>query len=91
MPNNQITDKDLMTTLLSQHKFSAQTLTGLITECANEDLRRDCMSVLESTLNHQKQLWDAMTQKGWYQVQPASPQEISRVQNSINSMQQGNM
>lgn len=86
MPNTQISDKDLMNTLLSQHKFSAMTLTGLITECANENLRQDCINVLESTLQHQKMIWDAMNQKGWYQVQPANPQDISRAQNSINSL-----
>lgn len=86
MPSNQMNDKDLMSTLLSQHKFCAMNLTGLITECANENLRRDCINVLANTLEHQKMIWNAMNQKGWYQVQSASPQDISRAQNSINSL-----
>lgn len=86
MPNSQMNDKDLMNTLLSQHKFSAMNLTGLITECANESLRQDCLNILSGTLQHQKMIWDAMNQKGWYQVQAANPQDISRAQNSINSL-----
>lgn len=86
MPNSQMNDKDLMNTLLSQHKFCAMNLTGLITECANESLRHDCISVLANTLEHQKMIWNTMNQKGWYQVQQASPQEISRAQNSITNL-----
>jgi len=75
-----ITDQEVMSVLLNEHKLAASSLTNLVLESTNQFLRNDATNILTSTFNHQKQIFDLMAQKGWYQVQNASQQEISKAQ-----------
>jgi len=84
----KLNDQDLMQLLLSDHKASAQHMLMCVLECANDALRTDCQNILNKTLDHQKQIWQAMNQRGWYQVQAATVQELARVQNQINQATQ---
>lgn len=81
-----LTDKEITNIVLDNHKFSATSLTNLILESANNQLRNDCLNVLKRTLDHQKQIFDLMAQKGWYQVSAASPQDISKAQQQISDI-----
>ncbi|HHW31917.1 MAG TPA: spore coat protein [Clostridiaceae bacterium] len=79
-----ITDKDIMEVLLTQHKLGAISLTNLVLESSCQNVRTDATNLLTKTFEHQKQIYDIMSQKGWYQTMTASPQEISNVQTSLN-------
>lgn len=83
-----ITDKEIVNILLNQHKLSASSLTTLVLESANQNLRNDATNILNNTFKHQKQIFDLMTQKGWYQVQSASQQQISQAQQEMGTIQQ---
>lgn len=83
-----INDKDLLNVILDGHKLSASSLTNLVLESADTSLRNDVTNILNGTFKHQKQLFDYMSQKGWYQTQSASQQDISRVQQQVNSVGQ---
>ncbi|HHY22739.1 MAG TPA: spore coat protein [Clostridiaceae bacterium] len=83
-----ITDKEIVNVLLNQHKLSASSLTTLVLESANQNLRNDATNILNKTFKHQKQIFDIMTQKGWYQVQSASQQQISQAQQEMGGTQQ---
>lgn len=90
---NNLGDKEITTVLLSEHKLCASSLTNLVLESTNQTLRNDVTGILTKTFQHQKQIFDLMTQKGWYTTQAASPQELesakqeaSKVQSTINSM-----
>jgi spore coat protein CotF len=78
-----ISDQEVMSILLSEHKLAASSLTNLVLESSNQFLRNDATVILTSTFNHQKQIFDFMNQKGWYQTQIASQQEISKVQQEV--------
>lgn len=89
----KIGDKEIMYTLLNEHKVCASSLTNLILESSNQALRNDAAGILSRTFQHQKTIFDVMAQKGWYTVQQASPQEIynartetSKIQSSIGQM-----
>ena len=82
-----ITDKEIVNVLIDQHKLCASSLTNLVLESANQNLRNDVTNLLNRTFQHQKQLFDIMTQKGWYKTQTASQQSISQAQQEINQMQ----
>ncbi|NLC67377.1 MAG: spore coat protein [Clostridiaceae bacterium] len=86
-----IADKEIANVLLNQHKLSATSLTNLILESSNQDLRNDATSILNRTFKHQKQIFDLMAQKGWYQVQGASQQQISQAQQEMGKIQQSFM
>ncbi len=74
------TDQEVMSILLNEHKLAASSLTNLVLESSNQFLRNDATTILTSTFSHQKQIFDLMAQKGWYQTQNASQQEISKAQ-----------
>ena len=84
-----LNEKEVMTVLLNEHKLSASSLTNLVIESSNQNLRNDATNILTGTLEHQKQIFDIMAQKGWYQVQNASTQDIGRAQQELNSMTSG--
>jgi spore coat protein CotF len=85
--SNKINDQILTGVMLNEHKFVASMLTNSILEAADERLRRDYQNMLNACLGHQKQIFDFMAQKGWYQPTTASPQEISQAQRMLSQMQ----
>jgi spore coat protein F len=84
---NNLTDKEVLNVLLDEHKLAASSLTNLIIESSNQLIRNDATNILTRTLQHQKQIFDLMSQKGWYQVQNANQQEISKAQQEMGSTQ----
>lgn len=86
MANVNISDRDLADNILSQHKLEAASLTNLILESVNNNLRSDCVNILQNTFSHQKQVFDYMSSKGWYPTKTASPQDITTAQQSISQM-----
>jgi spore coat protein CotF len=82
---NQFTDKELMNVLLNEHKLQASSLNNLILESSSQQLRQDCINLLQDVYSHQKQIFDTMQQQGWYQVKQADQQEISRAQQQLQS------
>lgn len=84
--NTNLSDKEIANAVLDNHKLGASSLTNLILESTNNQLRNDCMNVLKKTFEHQKQIFDIMTQKGWYQVANASQQDITRAQQQVDNI-----
>ena len=82
-----ITDKEILNVLLDEHKLCASSLTNLILESSNQILRNDVNNILSRTFQHQKQIFDIMSQKGWYKTQNASQQDISKAQQEMGSIQ----
>ncbi len=90
---NYLGDKEITQTLLNEHKLCASSLTNLVLESSNQSLRNDAAGILSRTFQHQENIYDLMTQKGWYSTQQASQQEITaakqdvgKIQSSINMM-----
>lgn len=84
----QFTDRDILQVCLNETKHMANSLGTYILEASGDQLRRDYMTVLGDVMNQQKQIYDLMQQKGYYSVQSASPQDISKAQTKF---QQGMM
>ena len=82
-----LTDKEIMASVLNEHKLAASLLTTLILESVCPTLRSDAESILTKTFDGQKQVFDIMTQKGWYPVQNANQQEISMAQQKIKNIE----
>ncbi len=82
-----LTDKEIMSSILNEHKLSASSLTTLVLESSCPTLRNDVQSILTKTFNGQKQVFDMMSQKGWYPVQNANQQEISVAQQKVKNIQ----
>ncbi len=83
----KIGDKEIMQTLLNEHKLCASSLTNLVLESSNQTLRNDTAGILSRTFQHQKNIYDLMTQKGWYSVQQASPQDVNTAKQEVGKIQ----
>lgn len=81
--NRQLEDKEMLNVILNQHKLYASAMNTLILESGNQTLRNDANSVLQNVFKHQKQIFDVMSQKGWYPTDTASPEEISRAREEV--------
>lgn len=84
----QFADKDILQLALNESKHSAETLNACILEATSEQLRRDYMTVLGDIYNQQKQIFDLMQQKGFYNVENASSQQISQAQSKFSGQMQ---
>ncbi len=82
-----LTDKEIMSSILNEHKLSASSLTNLVLESSCQMLRSDAESILTKTFTGQKQVFDMMSQKGWYPVQNANQQEVSMAQQKVKNIE----
>lgn len=87
MPNNQLQEKDWANMVLYMQKMEIKTLCSAVTESSNDKVRSHTTNLLNKALEDQKNLYNFMNQKGWYKVESAPQQEISRAQQSFSSMQ----
>lgn len=79
-----LTDRDLFQIMLNEHKLMTMSMTTTILEAVNPQLRQDCINILNKNFDHQRMIWEAMNQRGWYQVQMATPQEMQRMQQQLS-------
>lgn len=84
MPN-KISDWDLMNAALIMHKQELSSLATAIAEASNQQLQQDYMQSFHTVLNHQKQLFQLMQQRGFYQPMQASQQEIQAAAQNVNT------
>jgi spore coat protein CotF len=80
-------DKEITQVLLDEHKLCASSLTNLILESSNQNLRNDASGLLNRTFQHQKNIFDLMTQKGWYTTQSANQQDINNAKQEVSKIQ----
>lgn len=84
----QFSDKDILQLALNESKHAAESLNYAILEASNEQLRRDYMTVLGDVYNQQKQVFDLMQQKGYYNVENATSQQMSQAQSKFSGQMQ---
>lgn len=84
----QFADQDILQLALNECKHLAESINSYILEAANEQLRRDYMTVLGDVFNQQKQIFDVMQQKGFYNVENASTQQITKAQSKFSNQMQ---
>jgi len=84
----QFSDRDILQVCLNEAKHLAWSLNTFIQEASSEQLRRDYMTALGDIYSQEKQLFDFMQQKGFYNVKNASPQDITQAQNKFSNKNQ---
>lgn len=83
----QMTDKDLLQDLLVTEKYITSAYDNFANESANPNLRQSVINILNDEHNIQSDIWNTMNQRGWYQVQPAQPQQIQSAINQVMGTQ----
>lgn len=80
-------DKTISSDCLASEKLLTSCYNTAITESANDQLRRDFMAVYQDEQNCLKAVWDVMHARGWYQLNMASQQEVSQLQQRLQQEQ----
>lgn len=84
----KLQDQDILQSVLNETKQMATAVNQYILEASGEELRRDYMVVLGEIYGRQKQVYDLMQQKGYYNPKPAQQQDIAEIQNRLTREQQ---
>ena len=85
---NQFAERDILQLVLNESKHTAESINSYILEAADEQLRRDYMAVLGDVYSQQKQIFDVMQQKGYYNVENASSQQMQKAQSKFSGQMQ---
>jgi spore coat protein CotF len=80
----QFSDKDILQVVLNETKHTAASLNNYISEASTDQLRQDYMNVLGDLYNQEKQVFDLMQTKGYYNVKNANPQDISQARSKFS-------
>lgn len=67
----EFTDKDILTDLLIGTKGLSMGYHTAVLEAANDRVRNTLIQINNEELNAQKQIFDLMYARGWYQLEPA--------------------
>lgn len=82
MPN-QISDWDLMHTVLILHKHELTSLATAMAETSHPQLLQEFHQSFDLVLSHQKAIANLMQQRGYYNPIPADPQQMQMAAREI--------
>lgn len=85
----QFSEQNVLQIALNDTKLMAASLNNYILESSDDQLRRDYMTVLGDVYSEQKQIFDIMEQKGYYQTQQATPQAVNQAKQKFMSSANG--
>jgi spore coat protein CotF len=89
MNNTQrsFSEKELMNDLLTTVKQVCSAYNVGITEASCTNLRQHLTNCLNDTQQIEYQIFDAMKQRGWYQVKKAPAQDVQSAKTKFQQMQ----
>lgn len=80
-------DKSMMMDILNTEKYVVSTYAMSVCECVNQNIRRDFQRIENEEHDIQYTITQELTNRGWYQTQPADQQQIKQVTNSYSNPQ----
>ena len=80
-------EKEWAGTLLYLQKLEAQMLCHATLEGVDDQVRNHASGLLSKSLQNQKNLFNIMNQKGWYQVDSAPQEMLTSAQQKFTTMQ----
>lgn len=80
-----MTDQEIMDNYLLLLKSSVEVYVHGTLESSNEDIRSLLKNCLDSTMTHQANTYDEMTNCGWYKINNVKSSDITKVLNKVES------
>jgi len=80
-------EKELMHDLLASAKQVCSAYNVGITEASCTNLRQHLTNCLNDTQQIEYQIFDAMKQRGWYQIKKAQSQDVQNAKTKFQQMQ----
>lgn len=81
----EMNDKDYITTMLTIEKAMVKDYATSLTEASNNDLYNDYLDMFNDVSNLQRDMYNLMFKKGWYQLEMAEDNKISQKLNCLNN------
>lgn len=69
-------DKDVITSILSLEKSLVKDYAVCLTEASNNDLYNDYFDMFDDIINLQRNIYNLMYKKGWYQLEIVQDDKI---------------
>ncbi|SCY72949.1 spore coat protein [Alkaliphilus peptidifermentans] len=82
--HRSFSEKELMNDLLTSEKQVCSAYNVGITESSCSNLRQHLTSCLNDSQQIQYQIFDAMRQRGWYQIKKANSQDVMSAKTKYN-------
>ena len=83
---NKLSEKDLMHDLLATEKQVISAYSVGLTETSCPNLRDTLVNNFKSAQDTQYKVFDAMRQKGWYQIKDAADDDVQKAKDNANTM-----
>lgn len=84
---NTMSEQEILTDLLTTEKHSTSTYNTFITESTCPNLRQNLKSILNEEHSIHENLYNIMSQKGWYPTSDAEAQEVQKVKGRFKPLQ----
>ena len=78
-------DSEIITDLILTEKKMSTNYNTFASECTNTKLRDTFVDILTQSHRTQTKLYETATQKGWYTVTQAQPQQIQQVEQKFSN------
>jgi spore coat protein CotF len=82
---NMMSEKDILQDCLSSEKFISSNYNTYAGECVCEQLRSAFLNILDDEHRIQADIFNNMSSKGWYPVQPADQQELQQTKQKFST------
>lgn len=79
----QMNDKDYITTILTLEKAMVKDYAVALTEASNNELYSDFLDMFNDVSELQREVYNLMFKRGWYQLEVA---ESSKIEQKIDSL-----
>lgn len=80
---NKMNDKDYITAMLSIEKSMLKNYAVSLTEASNDDLYNDYYDMFDDVANMQREIYNLMFKKGWYELETADENKINQKINML--------
>ena len=82
----KMTEKELMTDLLSSEKFLTGVYNTYCCEAATSTVKSALMSLLQDVHRMQEEIFGEMNSRGWYQLEKAEEQKLNSEKQKFSQM-----
>ena len=83
---NQLTEQEIISDLLTSEKHITSTVNTFITETTCANLRQNLKSILNEEHGIHENLYNIMSQKGWYPSSDAQPQDVQKAKDKFKPL-----
>ena len=85
MNKHTMTDKEMLTDVLSSEKFLTDHYNQYANECASPSLMNEFMNLLSEEHQIQHDVFTEMHKRGWYQTQDAPAEKVQQAKLKFSS------